>query len=715
MRKKGNKVSQQQNKQVYRVQGFTCAGCAKTFEENVKSLPGVKDAEVNFGASKITVYGEASIDELEKAGAFEQLQLSTEFQRTIQHEPFWKKKEHLFILGSFLILILGWVSSFRNGEDSLITIALFLSSMLLGGTRLFIQGLRNLVRLKFDMRTLMTIAIIGAAIIGEWSEGATVVILFAISEVLESYSMERARRSIHSMMELAPQQALIRRGETELTIPVQEIKVGDTLLVKPGQKIAMDGVVVQGHSSVNQAAITGESLPVYKVAGDEVFAGTLNEEGYLEVNVTKRVEDTTLAKMIHLVEEAQAHRAPSQAFVDRFAEWYTPAIVLLALLFITVPPLLFGADWGEWIYRGLALLVVGCPCALIISTPVAIVTAIGNAARHGVLIKGGLHLEEAAHIQAFAFDKTGTLTHGKPLVTDFITINSEQQQKYLEIVTAIERNSQHPLATALYQKAELEGVSDSHLRVQDFTSITGKGVEAVVDGTLYLVGKPTWFKELQVSFPQNFSAKIEQLLDQGKTVMLFGTKNQVLAIIAVQDTVRKESKVAIQELHRLGIKPTVLLTGDQRTTAESISNQLGLTEIYAELLPKDKLGRIRAIQEEGKSVAMVGDGVNDAPALATANIGIAMGGAGTDTALETADLVIMGDDLSKLPFVVRLSRKAMQIIKQNVAFSIGIKVLAFLLIIPGWLTLWMAVFADMGATLIVTLNGLRLLRVTQKQ
>ncbi|TCS93892.1 Cd2+/Zn2+-exporting ATPase [Hazenella coriacea] len=708
-------MSEQTNRQVYRVHGFTCAGCAKTFEENVKSLPGVNDAEVNFGASKITVYGEATVSELEKAGAFEKLKLSSELQGTIQQEPFWKKKEHLFIVGSFLLLIFGWFSSFRNGEESLITITLYLSSMLLGGTRLFIQGLRNLVRFKFDMRTLMTIAIIGAAIIGEWSEGATVVILFAISEVLESYSMERARRSIHSMMDLAPQQALVRREGKEVMIPVREVNVGDILLIKPGQKIAMDGEVLHGHSSINQAAITGESLPVYKTVGNEVFAGTLNEEGYLEVKVTKRVEDTTLAKMIHLVEEAQAHRAPSQAFVDRFAEWYTPAILILSLLFMTVPPLILGAEWGEWIYRGLALLVVGCPCALIISTPVAIVTAIGNAARHGVLIKGGLHLEEAAHLQAFAFDKTGTLTHGTPNVTDFIALSSEQQRTYLEIATAIERNSQHPLATALYRKAELEGVSESRLQVEEFSSVIGKGVEAKVDGTFYMIGKPTWFEELQVSLSPDFYTKIQDLQKQGKTVMLFGTKNQVLAIIAVQDTLRAESISAIQELHHLGIQPTVLLTGDHQVTATTLGKQLGISEIYAELLPKDKLERIREVQQKGKNVAMVGDGVNDAPALATANIGIAMGGAGTDTALETADLVIMGDDLSKLPFVVRLSRKAMQIIKQNVTFSIGIKVLAFLLILPGWLTLWMAVFADMGATLIVTLNGLRLLQVRQNK
>ncbi|MBA4837804.1 cadmium-translocating P-type ATPase, partial [Thermoactinomyces intermedius] len=593
-------------------------------------------------------------------------------------------------------------------------ILLYASSILIGGYRLFIKGIQNLFRLQFDMGTLMTIAIIGAAAIGEWGEGATVVILFAISEALERYSMDKARQSIRSLMDIAPKQALIRRGDEELTVPVDEIQIGDIMIVKPGQKLAMDGVVVKGTSSINQAAITGESIPVAKTVDDEVFAGTLNEEGLLEVKVTKRVEDTTIAKIIHLVEEAQAERAPSQAFVDRFAKIYTPAILVAGLLLAVVPPLLFNADWSDWVYRGLALLVVGCPCALVISTPVSIVTAIGNAARNGVLIKGGIHLEEAGALSAIAFDKTGTLTKGVPAVTDIVAFVKEKEDEYLAITAAIEKNSQHPLASAIVRKAEEKGMDIQSLAVEDFTSITGKGVQAKVQGTLYYVGSPALFNELLPNgLSEDQSDLILQLQTQGKTVMVLGTEMEALALIAVADEVRESSKDVIQQLHQLGIKKTVMLTGDNEATAKAIGERLGVGEIQADLLPHQKLEFIKQLRSDGSRVAMVGDGVNDAPALASSTVGIAMGGAGTDTALETADIALMADDLRKLPFTIKLSRQALRIIKQNITFSLAIKAVALLLIVPGWLTLWMAIFADMGATLIVTLNGLRLLKVKE--
>ncbi|MDH4620170.1 heavy metal translocating P-type ATPase [Brevibacillus sp. AY1] len=697
-------------KNVYRVQGFTCTNCAAIFEKNVKNLPGVQEAQVNFGASKVTVFGDATVEELEKAGAFENLKITPEKERVeVKKKPFWE--ENWKVVLSAVLLVVGYFLGEQYGEESIFSVITYAASILIGGYELFIKGIKNLFRLQFDMNTLMTVAILGAAAIGEWGEGATVVILFAISEVLERYSMEKARQSIRSLMDIAPKEALIRRGTQELMVNVDDIQVGDIMIVKPGQKLAMDGVVIKGTSTINQAAITGESVPVTKTIEDEVFAGTLNEEGLLEVQVTKRVEDTTISKIIHLVEEAQAERAPSQAFVDRFAKYYTPAIMILALGIAVIPPLLMGGIWGDWIYRGLALLVVGCPCALVISTPVSIVTAIGNAAKNGVLIKGGIHLEEAGRLSAIAFDKTGTLTRGVPEVTNFITFGDKEEKELLAIAAVIEKGSQHPLASAIIRKAENEK-ADLSLEVDEFNSITGKGVKARIEGELYYIGSPKLFAELDASnLTQDISNQIEALQKQGKTVMVLGTEQQILALIAVADEVRDSSKDVIQKLHNLGIKKTIMLTGDNSATAEAIGSQLGVAEVKAELLPQDKLEFIKQLRKEYGNVAMIGDGVNDAPALAASTVGIAMGGAGTDTALETADIALMADDLGKLPYTMKLSRKTLAIIKQNITFSLGIKLLALILIIPGWLTLWMAIFADMGATLIVTLNSLRLLKV----
>ncbi|MBR2516336.1 heavy metal translocating P-type ATPase [Geobacillus sp.] len=697
----------------YRVQGFTCANCAAKFENNVKSLPGVQDAKVNFGASKITVWGTTTIEELEKAGAFENLKVREDKEKAVKREPFWKQKENIKVYISAVLLVISWFLGKQYGEEHIFATIGYAAAILIGGYSLFIKGFKNLVRLNFDMNTLMTVAILGAAAIGEWGEGATVVILFAISEALERYSMDKARQSIESLMDIAPKEALIRRGNEEMMVPVDDIQVGDIMIVKPGQKLAMDGIVIKGTSTLNQAAITGESVSVTKTVGDEVFAGTLNEEGLLEVKVTKRVEDTTLSKIIHLVEEAQAERAPSQAFVDRFAKYYTPAIIIFALLLAVIPPLFMGADWSEWIYRGLAVLVVGCPCALVISTPVSIVTAIGNAAKNGVLIKGGIYLEEAGNLKVIAFDKTGTLTKGIPSVTDVVTYNGNENE-LMTITAAIEKGSQHPLASAIIRKAEEDGLNFNDVSVEEFQSITGKGVKAKVNNAMYYVGSPGLFEEL---LPNGIQSEIKEQITtlqiQGKTVMALGTEKEILALIAVADEIRESSKEVIRKLHQVGIEKTVMLTGDNQRTAEAIGKQVGVSDIKADLLPEDKLNFIKELRDKYRSVAMVGDGVNDAPALAASTVGVAMGGAGTDTALETADIVLMSDDLSKLPYTIKLSRKALAIIKQNITFSLGIKALALLLIVPGWLTLWLAVFADMGATLIVTLNSMRLLKVKE--
>ncbi|MBO0444171.1 MULTISPECIES: heavy metal translocating P-type ATPase [Vagococcus] len=703
-------MSKETSSKTYRVEGLSCTNCAAKFEKNVKSIEGVTDAKVNFGAGKIKVEGTSSIQEIKSAGAFENLIIQDEDNQEsegVQKDSFLKRNWTLVI--SVILIAIAFYFRATAGENDIITKSLFISAIVIGGFSLFTEGIKDLLKLNFSMEVLMTVAIIGASIIGEWAEGSIVVILFAVSEALERFSMDKARQSIRSLMDIAPKEALIRRNNEEKMINVSDIQIGDIMIIKPGQKIAMDGVVIKGHSAVNQAAITGESVPIEKQIKDEIFAGTLNEEGILEVEVTKHVNDTTIAKIIHLVEEAQGERAPAQAFVDKFAKYYTPSIMAISALIIIIPPLFFGGDWNKWLYQGLSLLVVGCPCSLVISTPVSIVSAIGNSAKNGVLVKGGIYLEEIGGLKAIAFDKTGTLTKGTPSVTDFVVSDTNQENQYLSIISALEILSQHPLASAILKEADRRESNYQMIDIMNFKSVTGKGIKGDYQGATYFVGSPKLFdSELirQASVMKNY----EKLQEQGKTVMIFGTAQNILAIIAVADELRKSSSEVIAKLHQLGIEHTIMLTGDNIRTAKSIGEQVGVTDIKGDLMPQDKLDYIKELKEKYGKVAMVGDGVNDAPALASATVGIAMGGAGTDTALETADVALMGDDLQKLPFIVNLSRKTLKIIKQNITFSLSIKFLALLLIIPGWLSLWIAIVADMGATLLVTLNGLRLMK-----
>ncbi|RCW74857.1 heavy metal translocating P-type ATPase [Saliterribacillus persicus] len=687
-------------KQTYRLQGLSCTNCAAKFEKNIQQIDGVTAVDLNFGASKVTVHGEATIEELEKAGAFDKIKVYPERESSPKtHLPFWKNKQYITMTISLLFIISGYILEWNTSEGNLLALASFVLAIIIGGYALFIEGLKNLARLNFDMKTLMTIAIIGAALIGEWEEAAIVVLLFAISELLESYSMDKARQSLSSLLELAPKRAVLQRDNELIEVDVEDIQVSDTIVVKPGEKIAMDGEISEGESSVNQAPITGESIPVYKTRGDQVFAGSINEQGALKVKVTKRVEDTTIAKIIHLVEEAQAEKAPAQKFIDQFAKYYTPAILLLAALVILIPPVFFQADFNAWLYTGLAVLVVGCPCALVISTPVAIVTAIGNAARNGVLIKGGIHLEQTGNLDAIAFDKTGTLTEGKPEVTSVISISEKTKDEILQIAAAIETYSEHPLAIAIIKKADgLEKLSAS-----SFQSYTGKGASAEINGEILKVGNRALFEDVQQPFENN-----EDLI--GKTVIFVGNEQEVFGYITVSDRPRHNVKKVMQQMKELGIKHTVMLTGDSSSVANVIAKELAITDVKAELLPEDKLAAISDLEAEYGRVAMIGDGINDGPALAKANIGIAMGGAGSDTALETADIVLMEDDLIKVPYVIKLSKKTRRIMIENIMLALGLKVIALLLIIPGWLTLWLAIIADMGATLLVVLNALRLAR-----
>ena len=602
-------------------------------------------------------------------------------------------------------------------------VALYLLAVLTGGWRTARLGLANLLRLRFDMNTLMTVAVAGAIAIGEWQEAGVVAFLFGVSETLEAYSIEQARRSLRSLLELAPPTARVLRGGDELVLPVEQVQVGDRLRVRPGEKIPLDGVIVAGTSSIREAAITGEALPVDKGAGDSVYAGTLNGEGVLEIEATRRAHDTTLARVIELVERAQEERAPAQAFIDRFARRYTPAVLAAALLIATVPPLVLGGPWAAWIYRGLALLIVACPCALVVSTPVAIVTAIGNAARHGVLIKGGVHLENLGAIRALAVDKTGTLTQGEPRVTDIDLVPPRKAEEALAspeardprrtsallgVLAGIEARSEHPLARAVASALAARGIEPS--TVAEVRALPGRGISAKHGGRTYYVGNVRLFRELGVDLTAA-EGVIARRQAEGKTTVLFGHDRELHAVIALADTPRPGVTRTLRDLERAGIGHIALLTGDNVAAARAVATDAGIADYRAELLPEDKVAAVRALRERYGSVAMVGDGVNDAPALAAATIGIAMGGAGSDTALETADVVLMADDLSKLPFAIDLGRRALAVIRQNVAFALLAKALALLLVFPGWLTLWLAILSDMGATLLVVANSLRLLRV----
>jgi len=523
-----------------------------------------------------------------------------------------------------------------------------------------------------------------------------------LAELLEEFSVARARRSLRELIKLTPSEARVRRDGEELWLPLDQIELGETLIVKPGERIALDGRVLVGNSSVNQAPITGESVPVEKKPGDEVFAGTINHEGYVEITVTKRVKDTTLARIIHLVEEAEAQKAPSERFVDRFARYYTPGVVLVALLIAVVPTIFFGAAFSEWFSRALALLVIACPCALLISTPVSIISAITSAARHGVLIKGGVYLEELGQIKTLVFDKTGTLTTGQLTVTDIIPTDSISPAEVLRIAAALERKSHHPIAQAIVRAYEERGAGEPLPDVQEFTSLTGQGVQATLDGTLYRVGRPQLFNADGLA--QHFAA-------QAKTVIGVGTPDRLLGLITIADTIRPQAHQTVQRLKDLGIE-VVMVTGDNEATARAVAQQLGITHYHAGALPEQKVHEIEHLRSKYGHVAMVGDGVNDAPALAAASVGIAMGAVGSDAALETANVALMGDDLSKLPYLIELSRRARRVIQQNIFFSILTKLTLGLGVFPGYVTLVLAVLVgDMGASLAVTGNALRLARV----
>ncbi|WP_284139428.1 heavy metal translocating P-type ATPase [Virgibacillus sp. LDC-1] len=697
-----------QNKSVrtYAVVGMDCSSCAKSIENHLNAIPTVHTVTVNFSTGKMKIAHENSVEdivtEVSKLGY--KASLITKRNKTIVTPQ--NKEGYGGITFSGILIALGFVGSY-TGVSHLMTTFLYAISIVISGHKPVKGAYYSIKSRSLDMNVLMSVAVIGAALIGEWFEGATVVWLFALGNALQNRSMEQTRKSIRNLMDLAPSEAWIKVGTDLVKKPVEEVSVGQVVVIKPGDRIPLDGEIIQGETSVNQAAITGESIPVDKLTGDMVYAGTINESGSIEVKVTKLVEDTTISKIIHLVEEAQEQKAPTQAFIDKFASIYTPIVFALALVVIVIPPLFgFGAI-EEWVYKGLALLVVACPCALVISTPVAIVSAIGNAAKNGVLIKGGTFLEKAGAIDAIAFDKTGTLTEGKPKVTEIDALTTTEEE-LVSLAFTLEDYSTHPIARTIVEYAKDKGVKVKSGTL--FKNIVGKGVQATINGEVHYAGNLKLFEDLEI-YLDDVRAKVEKIQSYGETVVIIGTQTEIMGIISVSDTIRLSTVKALNGLKEVGVNQLVMLTGDNEGAAKRISSEARVNRYFAELLPADKVDAIKQLQQEGYKVAMVGDGINDAPALATADLGIAMGGAGTDTAMETADIVLMADNLEKLPHTVKLSRKALAIIKQNIWFSLVVKFIAFVLIFPGWLTLWMAVLSDTGAAVIVILNALRLLKV----
>ncbi|ABI73293.1 TPA: heavy metal translocating P-type ATPase [Yersinia enterocolitica] len=585
-------------------------------------------------------------------------------------------------------------------------VVLALVAVFTGGLSTYKKGWIALKNRNLNMNALMSIAVTGAMLIGHWPEAAMVMVLFALAEVIEAKSLDRARNAIRGLLDLTPEQATVQQADgTWREVGAKQITIGARVRVKPGERIALDGEVLEGRSAVNQAPITGESLPVEKSPGDSVFAGTINESGSFEYRVTALANNSTLARIIHAVEAAQGSRAPTQRFVDQFARWYTPVVFGVAIAVALLPPLFMGAAWLDWIYRALVLLVVACPCALVISTPVSIVSGLAAAARHGILIKGGVYLEEGRKLRWLALDKTGTITHGKPAQTDFVTWGNALASDSRSIAASLAARSDHPVSKAVAQAAQTDGVA--LLDVAEFNALPGRGVQGQINGETYHLGNQRMLEELGQRTPE-LEQRIAALETMGKTVVMLVSAKGVHALFAVADTIKESSRSAIAELHALGIN-TMMLTGDNPHTAQAIAAQAGIDRAQGNLLPDDKLREVELLAIKGK-VGMVGDGINDAPALARADIGFAMGAAGTDTAIETADVALMDDNLGKIPTFVRLSRATAQVLMQNIVLALGIKAVFLVLTFTGQATMWMAVFADMGASLLVVGNGLRLLR-----
>jgi Zn2+/Cd2+-exporting ATPase len=690
---------------VVRVEGMDCASCAATVEKRVAALPEMRRATVNFAAGRLDAEHDPglSVEEIEKTvtDAGYGVGRTEEAERT----PFWRTPRAISVFASAFLFALGLALGLLGAPD-VERVGAYAAAIVVGGLPIFRAALAGLRARHLDMNVLMSAATVGAVGIGEWAEAASVVVLFAAGNALQVYAIDRTRGAVRALVRLAPDEVLVRRGNAEVVVPADEVPVGETVIVRPGERLALDGEVVEGASAVDEAPVTGESVPVEKGPGDAVYSGTLNGSGGLLVRATKRAGDSTVQRIVRLVEDAQVKKAPAEQFVDRFSRVYTPLVVAVAVALAIAPPLL-GGSFGEWFYRALALLIIACPCALVISTPVTVVSGIGAASRRGILVKGGAALEAAGRLKALAFDKTGTLTEGRPVVSRVLALDGHDESEAVRLAAALERRSEHPLAHAILTAAERYGANGLPA-VMGFQSVAGRGAEGEVEGRRYAIGSPRLFAEAGISL-DDAKAALEEVEREGETPVVLGNEEGPIAVFGLVDAMRPEARATLESLRSAGVNELVMLTGDAEAPARRTAETLGVG-YRAQLLPEQKVEAVRGLVAKHGSVGMVGDGVNDAPALAASSVGFAMGVAGTDVALETADVALMQDDLPKLAEAVVLSRSAERIIKQNVLVSLLIKGLFVLLAPFGLVALWLAVLADMGTSIAVTLNGLRLFR-----
>ncbi len=690
------------------IEGMDCSDCAVVIQHGLERTDGVLTTKVDFASALAWVeYDARRVSRRRLERRVEQLGYRVPLQGW--RARFAEERELLFSLLAGLLVFVGWLGPRVGLFSDMVATLLYGAAYFFGGYDIARHTLRHLRHRELDTDLLMLLAAGGAAAIGEWGEGALLLFLFSLGHALEERALDRARAAIRALAKLTPKVALVRRDGQVVTVPVERVALGEIVVVRPGERIPVDGEVVAGYSAVDQSPITGESIPVEKAPGDPVFAGTVNGEGTLEIRVTRLARDSTLARVMRMVAEAQSQKSPTQQATERFTRIFVPAILVADVLLILVPPLAFGVPWRQAFLQAMTLLVAASPCALALGTPATVLTGVAQAARNGVLIKGGVHLENMGRVKAVALDKTGTLTLGEPRVTEIRRLTvAFDEEAVLRWAAAVESRSTHPLARAVLQAAQEKGLSWPE--PEEAKTIPGKGVKARVEGREVVVGTPELLQQQGAILSKEVFALVERLESQGQTVMLVGVDGDVVGVIAVADQLRPEAPSAIAALKALGIRTTVMLTGDNPRVAAAIARQVGIDEFRAELLPEDKQKAVQDLLEQYGQVAMVGDGVNDAPALAAATVGIAMGGAGTDVALETADVALMSDDLSRLPFAVGLGRAAQRIIWENLAIAIGTIITLVTLTLAGVATIGLAVFFHEGSTLVVALNALRLLR-----
>jgi Cd2+/Zn2+-exporting ATPase len=698
----GAKTADRFHHENLRIDGMDCPTCAVVIEHALQRTDGVLEASVSYAAERLRL--EYDSEKIARAAITQRIQALGYAVLEEGHEAGWfaEHRELIFSGVSGLLLLIGWLAGLA-GAPYAFSLGLLLGAYAAGGFYTLRDAWQSVKSRRFDIDTLMIVAAAGAGALGAWEEGALLLFLFSLGHALEHLAMDRARRAIEALAELAPKTALVQRDGAEIEVRVEELLRGDRVIVKPGSRIPADGRVVSGESAVDQAPLTGESMPVDKRLDDPVFAGTVNGEGALTIEVTKLARESTLARMVEMVAEAQTQKSPTQRFTDRFERIFVPGVLIGAGLLIVLPPL-FGFPFAESFYRAMAVLVAASPCALAIATPSAVLSGIARAARGGVLIKGGAHLENLGTLTAIAFDKTGTLTVGKPQVTDVVAVSGSEDD-LLKLAAAVESRSAHPLAQAVVVEVKRRGLTSNE--AGEVEAVTGKGLRAKFDGKKIAIGNARLFEGEAI--PDVVRQHADRLQAEGKTIMLIQADGQFLGVIALADTPRGGVREVLARLHRIGIRKTIMLTGDNERVGRAIADAVGLDEVKAGLLPQDKVTAMEELAQRYGQAAMVGDGVNDAPAMARATVGIAMGGAGTDVALETADVALMADDLSKLPFAVALSRASRRIIRQNLWVSLGVVALLIPATLFGWAGIGVAVAIHEGSTIVVVVNALRLL------